>query len=74
MLSTLQPFRVRVFDQNGAPVAGVIEILAWQVTAGGGTVDPQTDTTATKSDCGWYDYYCYETRGASATHHLGGDE
>ena len=69
------PYSVQVADAHGNAIEGVR--IHWEVTAGGGTVVPQSDTTAA-TECGWYDYYCYDgptnTPIASTTHHLGGDE
>lgn len=38
--TVLQPYQVKVTDQNGAPVSGVY--VHWQVTGGGGTVAPDS--------------------------------
>lgn len=38
-----QPLVVKVTDQNGAALAGVV--VSWSITAGGGVVDPASSTT-----------------------------
>ncbi|MEO8140982.1 MAG: hypothetical protein ABI742_15115, partial [Gemmatimonadota bacterium] len=41
--TVLQPYQVKVSDQNGSPISGVY--VHWQVTAGGGSVAPDSAVT-----------------------------